>query len=304
MTRKINALVIDDSAVARRSVMRLIERTELADFSFTEAVDGVAALEKYEGTEFDILFVDMHMPRMDGMEFLTVLNEKHANHPPAVLVTADDNRERLISMVNEARVSAVMMKPLDSTRMFEGLQKLLATIPDRTGVWSVPHGEVIGEALRDITRQLCGVELEQIDVTAANELKEAVFCMIYVSGGLDWALTLGFNRVSAEHISSCLAQEKLEFQSLDLLDAIAEVTNTFAGQLKRLLLERNIHVNFSLPTVVGADGLRFYAPAGEQRANDKICFTNQDTDSGSAAGSASGLVWVSVNAGMQNSLMF
>lgn len=304
MARKIKALIVDDSLVSRRSVIRLIEETALADFSFVEAEDGLQALDKYAENQFDVLFVDMHMPRMDGMQFLKRLHATYTTCPPAVLVTADENRDRLIAMVNEAHICAVMMKPVDAKRMYQGLKKLLATIPDRTSVWTVPHAECIGEALISVTQQLCGVDLEQIDVSSATELRDAVFCMIYLSGSIDWAMTIGFNKSAAEHITSCLAQERLEFHSPDLLDAIAEVANTFAGQLKRLLLDRELMVDYSLPTVISAEGLRFHSPAGETKASDKICFTGRNSDTDPSDSGQYGLIWVGVNAGTQSSLMF
>ena len=41
-----NALVIDDSGIMRKMVMRALTETELAEFEFTEAEDGADGLEK------------------------------------------------------------------------------------------------------------------------------------------------------------------------------------------------------------------------------------------------------------------
>ena len=46
--------------------MRNLTETELGEFSFTEAADGVEGLAKFNPRTTDIVFVDWNMPNMDG----------------------------------------------------------------------------------------------------------------------------------------------------------------------------------------------------------------------------------------------
>jgi len=83
--RKIRVLIVDDSAVARRSI-----RDALAQDSEIEVVDvacdAYVAREKILKLQPDVITLDLEMPRMDGLTFLRILNEHHPM--PVVVVSA------------------------------------------------------------------------------------------------------------------------------------------------------------------------------------------------------------------------
>jgi len=78
-------LIVDDSAVARRSI-----RDALAQDSEIEVVDvacdAYVAREKILKLQPDVITLDLEMPRMDGLTFLRILNEHHPM--PVVVVSA------------------------------------------------------------------------------------------------------------------------------------------------------------------------------------------------------------------------
>ncbi|MEO8216278.1 MAG: response regulator [Acidobacteriota bacterium] len=59
------ALVVDDDPQIRRLLERILSRDH---FAVEEASDGVEALEKIEQHSFDVILLDLMMPRMDGFE--------------------------------------------------------------------------------------------------------------------------------------------------------------------------------------------------------------------------------------------
>jgi two-component system chemotaxis response regulator CheY len=63
-------LVVDDSTIVRRYMRDALER---ARFAVEEAFNGVEALEKILAQTFDLLIVDVNMPKMDGYAFLRAL---------------------------------------------------------------------------------------------------------------------------------------------------------------------------------------------------------------------------------------
>jgi two-component system chemotaxis response regulator CheB len=83
--RKIRVLIVDDSAVARRSI-----RDALAQDSEIEVVDvacdAYVAREKILKLQPDVITLDLEMPRMDGLTFLRILNEHHPM--PVIVVSA------------------------------------------------------------------------------------------------------------------------------------------------------------------------------------------------------------------------
>ena len=59
-------LVVDDNSNERNGLCRLLER---AGYDVRSASDGVEALQKIQENPFDLLLVDVGMPRMNGIEF-------------------------------------------------------------------------------------------------------------------------------------------------------------------------------------------------------------------------------------------
>ena len=73
--RKSRVLVVDDSAMVRRYIRDALER---ANSRCDEAFNGVEAMEKSPGGPFDLLVVDVNMPKMDGYTFLHALRGRDA----------------------------------------------------------------------------------------------------------------------------------------------------------------------------------------------------------------------------------
>jgi DNA-binding NtrC family response regulator len=66
-------LIVDDEAIVVRSCMRI-----LGDAYHVESVqDGFSALKKTEETDFDLIILDVMMPKMDGLEVLQAVKERH-----------------------------------------------------------------------------------------------------------------------------------------------------------------------------------------------------------------------------------
>ena len=66
--RKLRALIVDDDRAVRSELREMLERFD--DVAVDEAVDGPYALAKMSKDRYDLLFLDMVMPRMDGAAVL------------------------------------------------------------------------------------------------------------------------------------------------------------------------------------------------------------------------------------------
>ena len=107
MSTKLQVLVIDDDAVVGRSFDRVLSEK---GYEVSTALSGEEALDTIENTEFDVVFTDIKMPGMDGLE---VAERIKARCPwtPVVVITGYGTEE------NEARasvlgVSGFVHKPL------------------------------------------------------------------------------------------------------------------------------------------------------------------------------------------------
>jgi len=102
-------LIVDDSASARDQVRDALSSTMTVQFS--EAADGQEALWKARNTPHDLVITDLHMPTMNGMEFLRQLRmlPGYATVPVLVL-TSDPSAERLKES-RKAGASGWLVKP-------------------------------------------------------------------------------------------------------------------------------------------------------------------------------------------------
>ena len=102
-------LVVDDNEDIRDVFCRLIERA--GHLAFT-AGDGVEAVDTLQGESFDVLLLDLTMPRMNGVDVVRWLRE-HPDVAPAmriVVISAWAGEHRAV--LQELGIVTVMQKPL------------------------------------------------------------------------------------------------------------------------------------------------------------------------------------------------
>lgn len=81
-------LVVEDDAVMREILSIMIQR---AGFQVDVADDGLMGVEMWEKGDYDLVLMDVQMPRMDGFEATGAIREKErtrGGHTPIIAVTA------------------------------------------------------------------------------------------------------------------------------------------------------------------------------------------------------------------------
>lgn len=124
---QINALIVDDSGIMRKMVMRTLVESRLAQFTFTEAVDGLDAMEKFDPAKMDILFVDWNMPNMTGIELVREIRAAEKEHTPIVMITTEGTMGKVEEALDGAGVDGYVVKPFT----VEVLQKKLGPILEK-----------------------------------------------------------------------------------------------------------------------------------------------------------------------------
>lgn len=118
-TKKLTAMVVEDEKVANE----LLSSTFKNFFSeVTSAYDGQEALEKYKEKEPDIVFVDIIMPEMDGIELSRRIKE--INPGQIIIVISASNDIQKISESIEVGVNSFIQKPIDTKKIIELLDNI------------------------------------------------------------------------------------------------------------------------------------------------------------------------------------
>ncbi|XQW84356.1 response regulator [Thalassotalea piscium] len=112
-------LICDDSNLARKQVIRSLPDSLSSNVEL--AVNGQEALDLLSSQNFDILFLDLTMPVLDGIGVLQGI--KDANINIAVFVISADIQPEMQSKVLGLGAKAFLKKPVKSEVLFEELQQ-------------------------------------------------------------------------------------------------------------------------------------------------------------------------------------
>jgi DNA-binding NtrC family response regulator len=112
-------LVIDDSSSERNGLCRLLER---AGYEVRSAADGLEALQKIQDDKFDLLLVDIWMPRMNGLELLAHLPED--SRPKALVITGDESADTVLRSLRE-KAYLFIAKPLNPADLLQLIKTTL-----------------------------------------------------------------------------------------------------------------------------------------------------------------------------------
>ena len=103
-------LSVDDSRLIR---MYVKSAADVLGFEFCEAIDGESALAllSREGEQVDLVLLDWHMPRMNGLEVLKRIKaDERLKRIPVTMVTTEVERENVIEAV-AAGAASYLTKP-------------------------------------------------------------------------------------------------------------------------------------------------------------------------------------------------
>jgi CheY-like chemotaxis protein/anti-sigma regulatory factor (Ser/Thr protein kinase) len=114
-------LIADDDAATRHGVARLLEN---AGFEVSEAADGIAALSAIQEKQFELVFLDIWMPRLSGLEVLARIRTG-ANRPKVIVMTSDGTSETLLRAVKEQAYD-YLSKPFLPRQAVEAAQRALS----------------------------------------------------------------------------------------------------------------------------------------------------------------------------------
>jgi DNA-binding NtrC family response regulator len=105
-------LIIDDEAAIRGALKEILE---YESFEVAEAEDGLAGLKAAEKENYDLIFCDIKMPKMDGLEVLEKLKEKGIESP-VVIITGHGTVDTAVDALKKGAYDFIQ-KPLDLNRV-------------------------------------------------------------------------------------------------------------------------------------------------------------------------------------------
>jgi len=120
MFSKLRIMIVDDEMIVRESFLHwFTKQGHVVD----SAVSGFEALEKIERTPFDLLFVDIKMPGMDGIELLETVKSEYPD-TLVVIITAFGSIETAVKAM-KIGASDYLLKPFRPDQLNLVMEKIL-----------------------------------------------------------------------------------------------------------------------------------------------------------------------------------
>jgi two-component system chemotaxis response regulator CheY len=107
---RMRILVVDDSSLVRLYYRDALEK---AAYEVEQAINGIEAMEKLLTQAFDLVIVDVNMPRMDGLSFVRALRRSPPDVAtlPALMITTEAGAQD----IEDARIAGAnfyLVKPV------------------------------------------------------------------------------------------------------------------------------------------------------------------------------------------------
>ncbi|CAN0011640.1 unnamed protein product, partial [Phaeothamnion confervicola] len=113
-------LIAEDNITSRKVVVDFMGKL---GYHVDEACNGLEAIEKAAKKNYVMIFMDIHMPLMDGTEAMKIIR-KEGNNTPIIALTADVSTEAK-QVCKAAGANAFLTKPISFRSLLKTMQKLL-----------------------------------------------------------------------------------------------------------------------------------------------------------------------------------
>lgn len=166
-----SVLVVDDDRITRH-VSRVV--LTKAGFSVRVAKDGVEAMEQLRAKRYDLMLLDVWMPRLDGLRVLDRL--KRAKWKPKVVVLTSDEAPETLLRAIQRQVHQFVHKPIEPVALVSVVRDALNTGPHQPiGVLSARPNwvELSVPCTRTAADRLLGV-MSHLEADLPADLRESV----------------------------------------------------------------------------------------------------------------------------------
>jgi len=121
-----NFLLVDDSKIVRKVLIRTLGMTDIAVGSLFEADNGAQGLEVLSSSKVDLVFLDINMPIMNGLEFMKkVAVDDRFRNTPVIVVSTEGSEERKAEL-DTLGIRAYLRKPVTPEELATTVKKVLA----------------------------------------------------------------------------------------------------------------------------------------------------------------------------------
>jgi two-component system, sensor histidine kinase len=128
ITQKFNVLIVDDNEINQLVLMKLL--VNHGGFYMDVANNGLVATDMVQKENYDLIFMDMHMPILDGMGAITFIRKnenKTIKKTPIIVLTAIESEEER-KKCKSLKVNDYILKPYTHQELFTSVYNVLKMV--------------------------------------------------------------------------------------------------------------------------------------------------------------------------------
>jgi two-component system, chemotaxis family, chemotaxis protein CheY len=118
-------LIVDDSSIVRKMMIKTLGMCAIDIGKIIEAENGKVALEALHSNWVDLVFLDINMPVMNGMEFMEKIRvDEDLKDARVVIVSTEGSKDRR-ARLEELSIAAYLRKPVTPESLSETVRQVL-----------------------------------------------------------------------------------------------------------------------------------------------------------------------------------
>jgi CheY-like chemotaxis protein len=172
----LKCLVVDDQYDFGLTFSEILKLEGFEAYYTTSAIE---ALEKISEVMYDVIFLDVNMPEISGIEMLKQIPKVSQNNPSCIMVTGYSDSEIIISAMNAGAIG-YLTKPIDMEKLGEILTKVKNTVKKSDVDLDTHNFSNLDKDEKDILRNISDSRLSKISLQFKDV--EPVFTGIDIDG--------------------------------------------------------------------------------------------------------------------------
>ncbi len=126
----LNILIVDDSEIVRRVITKTLKIAEIPVETLFQAENGKEALDIIANNWIDIVFTDINMPIMGGVELIEKMASDGLMKSIPVIVVSTEGSEARMDQLTKKGVSAYLRKPVTPESLRDVVNDIIGGVDD------------------------------------------------------------------------------------------------------------------------------------------------------------------------------
>jgi DNA-binding NarL/FixJ family response regulator len=177
----IRVAVVDDHALVRSGICHALSAADDIEI-IGEAGDGAAAIDLLEREEADVVLLDIHMPRLDGLGCLDIVAKRWPGLP-VIILTVDEDPELALEVMRRGAVAFVpkFVRPADLASIVRQVASGLVLMGGVRLADAITRVEGSPEVGKSIAHGLTDRESEVLSMVAEGKTNADVARALFVT---------------------------------------------------------------------------------------------------------------------------